>query len=200
MWCATTRPGSMAKIYTRTGDDGTTGLFGGPRVRKNDLRVAAYGDVDELNSHLGVVLAGELPETLRTMLILIQHELFDLGGELASPDPDRMGTRTLDSSQVERLERQIDELSEAVPPLRQFVLPGGALAAARLHVARTVCRRAERTLLSLIDSASEQVGKVPLVYLNRLSDWLFAAARFANCSAGVSDVPWHPTAPPDRAN
>jgi cob(I)alamin adenosyltransferase len=183
----------MAKIYTRTGDDGTTGLFGGGRVRKNDLRVAAYGDVDELNSHLGIVLAEEVPETLRSMLTRIQHELFDLGGELASPDPERMGTRTLDQSPIERLERQIDELSNAVPPLRQFVLPGGSLAAARLHVARTVCRRAERTLLSLIDSAPGQIGPVPLVYLNRLSDWLFVAARFANHSAGVPDVAWQPT-------
>lgn len=183
----------MAKIYTRTGDDGTTGLFGGPRVRKNDPRVAAYGDVDELNSHLGVVLTGELPETLRSMLTRIQHELFDLGGELASPDPERMGTRVLDGSQIERLEREIDELSNAVPPLRQFVLPGGSLAAARLHVARTVCRRAERILLSLIDSVPGQIGPVPLTYVNRLSDWLFVAARFANFSAGVSDVPWNPT-------
>jgi cob(I)alamin adenosyltransferase len=183
----------MAKLYTRTGDDGTTGLFGGGRVRKNDLRVAAYGDVDELNSHLGVVLADELPETLRSMLTRIQHELFDLGGELASPEPERMGTRTLDRSQVERLERQIDELSEAVPPLRQFVLPGGSLAAARLHVARTVCRRGERTLLSLVDAAPGQIGPIPLVYLNRLSDWLFVAARFANFSAGVPDVAWQPT-------
>jgi cob(I)alamin adenosyltransferase len=183
----------MAKIYTRTGDDGTTGLFGGPRVRKNDLRVAAYGDVDELNSHLGVILAGELPETLRSMLTQLQHELFDLGGELASPDPVEMGTRTLGRSQVERLESQIDELSDAVPPLRQFVLPGGSLAAARLHVARTVCRRAERTLLSLIEAAPGQIGPVPLVFLNRLSDWLFVAARFANFSSGVPDVAWKPT-------
>lgn len=190
----------MAKIYTRTGDDGTTGLFGGPRVRKNDLRVAAYGDVDELNSHLGVVLAGELPPSLRSMLTQIQHELFDLGGELASPDPEKMGTRTLDQSQVERLERQIDELSGTVPPLRQFVLPGGSLAAAQLHVARTVCRRAERTLLSLVDSASDDIGPIPLIYLNRLSDWLFVAARFANFSSGVPDVAWQPTARPEAAN
>ncbi|HEV7282616.1 MAG TPA: cob(I)yrinic acid a,c-diamide adenosyltransferase [Pirellulaceae bacterium] len=183
----------MAKIYTRTGDDGTTGLFGGPRVRKNDLRVAAYGDVDELNSYLGIVLAGDLSSSLRPMLTQIQHELFDLGGELASPDPDQMGTRTLDRSQVERLERQIDELSAAVPPLRQFVLPGGSLAASQLHVARTVCRRAERTLLSLVDSAPDQIGPIPLVYLNRLSDWLFVAARFANFSSGVADVAWQPT-------
>jgi cob(I)alamin adenosyltransferase len=104
-----------------------------------------------------------------------------------------MGTRTLGRSQVERLESQIDELFDAVPPLRQFVLPGGSLAAARLHVARTVCRRAERTLLSLIEAAPGQIGPVPLVFLNRLSDWLFVAARFANFSSGVPDVAWKPT-------
>ena len=188
----------MAKIYTRTGDDGTTGLFGGPRVRKNDARVAAYGDVDELNSFLGAALANDVPEKLGPLLTRVQHELFDLGAELASPDPERMKTKTLGDLQVERLEREIDELSDAVEPLREFILPGGTPCAALLHVARTVCRRAERSVLTLAEAQPDADLRLPIVYLNRLSDWLFVAARFANFAAGAADVAWRPASQPSR--
>lgn len=186
----------MAKIYTRTGDDGTTGLFGGPRVRKNAPRVAAYGDVDELNSCLGVTLAGDVHGKLLPLLVQVQHELFDLGGELASPDPDRMKTRSLGTAQIERLEREIDDFSSELPPLRAFILPGGTPLAAQLHIARTVCRRAERSVLSLADAEPQSNVSLPVVYLNRLSDWLFVAARYANFASGVADVAWRPTSQP----
>ena len=182
------------KIYTRTGDRGETGLFGGARVAKDDARVEAYGDVDELNSVLGVAVAqldGELAEGLRA----VQTELFTLGARLATPAPEDGGRDNpwiprLDPARVAELEAWIDRAEEELEPLQNFVLPGGSPAAAALHLARTVCRRAERRVVSLARAATIEEGVV--VYLNRLSDLLFTLARLANRRAGVADVPWVP--------
>lgn len=177
------------KIYTRTGDAGQTSLRYGERVPKNGLRVEAYGTVDEVNAFVGLALAqGEsLPEELRQMLMRVQRELFDVGADLANP-PDRSRGQAPKVSEplVERLEADIDQLDAGLEPLRQFILPGGTGAAAALHVARTVARRAERRLVSLAES--ESVDPVLLKYLNRLSDFLFVAARAANQAEGRSDV------------
>jgi cob(I)alamin adenosyltransferase len=180
----------VAKIYTRRGDDGTTGLFGGPRVHKHDLRVSAYGDVDELNSALGVARE-ELPEgDLRALLDSLQSELFTLGAQLATPDAEaapkevpRIGTQ-----HVERLEKEIDRLTEELPPMKNFILPGGSRAGAALHLCRTVCRRAEREAVELSECA--QVPPEVLAYLNRLSDLLFVMARAVNHRAGAAEPEW----------
>lgn len=175
------------KLYTKTGDDGTTGLIGADRVWKHDPRVAMYGDVDETNAAIGWVLADcrfvDVADPLRS----IQNDLFVLGTELATPDGE---TPRLSVSQadIDRLEGCIDRASSAVAPLKHFVLPGGSELAARLHVARTVCRRAERAVAAMF--AAGQVRREALIYLNRLSDLLFAYARLANSHAGVADVPW----------
>lgn len=185
------------KIYTRTGDDGQTGLFLGRRVRKSDARVSAYGDVDEANATLGVVGAlAELPPPIARELPRIMSDLFDVGAELATPDDDdareKLAGRLasgIDDARIAALESLIDEAERGLAPLTTFVLPGGSEAAARLHVARTTVRRAERGVVALVDEGGRVRGEV-LRYLNRLSDLLFVWARFANAHAGRPDVPW----------
>jgi len=183
----------VSKIYTRRGDDGSTGLFGGPRVRKDDLRVAAYGDVDELNSALGVALE-ELrapdQKDLRDFTLALQSELFNLGAELAPPDPDSApkSVPRVSAGDVTRLESEIDRLTEELPPMRNFILPSGSRPGAALHLCRTICRRAERKTVSLAEHG--QVSTHALAYLNRLSDLLFVLARAANLRAGGVEVPW----------
>ena len=181
------------KIYTRTGDDGTTGLIGGSRVRKSDPRLDCYGTIDELNAMLGlaaVTLDGALL-SLREQVTQVQNDLFVIGSHLAIPDPQSAQASelpVLDEQLVTRLEMQIDAAESQLPPLRNFILPGGTEVAARLHLARTICRRAERLL---VDFAMDRpVSPIVLTYLNRLSDWLFVHARLANQLAGVGDVPW----------
>jgi cob(I)alamin adenosyltransferase len=210
------------KLYTRTGDDGTTGLFGGQRVGKDDPRVEAYGTVDELNAAIGMVLAavpgpmkpdltkshpgGEARrrsgsssssalDSMRAMLTSLQSRLFDLGADLATPAGSKHESKVarLDASHAAELERWIDEVDGGNEPMTQFVLPGGTELAARLHVARTICRRAERLLVSL--ARAETVNPHAVVVLNRLSDLLFAMARRANREVGVADVPWVPQPP-----
>ena len=181
------------KIYTRTGDEGETGLFGGPRVRKDAQRVEAYGAVDELNAVLGTAVAALAGTELHAMLLEVQSTLFDLGGELATPAVRERAAAGQLAPQVpvesiERLEGWIDQLEEDLEPLTQFILPGGAPAAASLHHARTVCRRAERRAVTL--AASEEVSGAALRYLNRLSDFLFVAARSVNAQAGVEEPRW----------
>jgi cob(I)alamin adenosyltransferase len=185
----------LNRIYTRTGDDGSTALGTGERRRKYDLRVAAYGTVDELNAALGVARlhASDDPE-LDAMLARIQNDLFDVGADLCMPDKGKgPGGARLDvtDAQVEWLEREIDRLNAALPPLRSFILPGGCAAASYLHLARTVCRRAERLIVELADKGGESVTPAALKYVNRLSDFLFVAARFAN-RQGSADLLWVP--------
>jgi cob(I)alamin adenosyltransferase len=180
------------KIYTKTGDKGETGLFGGGRVPKDHPRVAAYGDVDELNSVLGMVRAAASNRFFDALLESIQRDLFALGGHLATPDPTRVAKSlekgALSQERVVELERHMDEASLVLPPLRAFVLPAGTAVAASLHLARTVCRRAERGVVHL--SHDEPVPELFIVYLNRLSDLLFTLARLANLQDGISDVTW----------
>lgn len=176
------------KIYTKTGDDGQTGLFGGGRVRKDALRITAFGEVDELNALLGVARAETLPAAIDALLERVQNELFDLGAELATPEPERFTFRKLGPAATLALEQAIDAHEAELEPLKQFILPGGSRAAALLHLARTVCRRAERRVVSL--TAAETVSPELIVYLNRLSDLLFVLARAANRQAGQGDVPW----------
>ncbi|MCC7293270.1 MAG: cob(I)yrinic acid a,c-diamide adenosyltransferase [Phycisphaerales bacterium] len=177
------------KLYTRTGDAGQTSLFGGRRTSKDDARVAAYGDVDETNAAIGLAATGAA-ELLASLLRQLQSDLFVLGSELADPDLEGKSPR-LGAADVERLERWIDEACASVAPMRQFILPGGSELASRLHLARTISRRAERAVVTL--NADTPLGGHSLVYLNRLSDLLFALARQANAAAGVPDVPWKPT-------
>lgn len=189
------------KIYTKTGDQGDTGLFGGPRVRKDDARIEAYGTVDELNAVLGQVRAEGVSAEMDGLLAGIQNDLFDVGAELATPDTTNRKIPTVDDSSITRLELAIDRYELTLPPLRQFILPGGCAAAAALHVARTVCRRAERRLVTLMQKPAERVPQNVLVYLNRLSDLLFVLARAANHEASVPDVAWEqkpstPSLPP----
>jgi cob(I)alamin adenosyltransferase len=178
------------KIYTKTGDQGQTGLFGGPRVEKDDARIEAYGAVDELNSLLGVARASGLPAVVEACLARIQHELFALGAELATPDPAAHGTALMGPRQIAALEQEIDAQQAELAPLAQFVLPGGASSAAHLHLARTVCRRCERRVVTLARSSAWPVSPQLVVYLNRLGDLLFVLARRANQLAGQADVPW----------
>jgi cob(I)alamin adenosyltransferase len=183
----------LNRIYTRTGDDGTTALGSGERRPKYDLRVEAYGTTDETNAAIGVVRLhlGEMPE-LDRMLGLIQNDLFDLGADLAVPERNGKAERLrVVASQVERLERDIDRLNEKLGPLTSFVLPGGTPAAAHLHVARTICRRAERIMVELAAKPDEPVNQAAIQYMNRLSDFLFVAARAANGN-GAGDVLWVP--------
>lgn len=184
---------SPMKIYTRTGDDGTTGLFGGSRVSKTDVRVEAYGTVDEANAAIGVARSAGLEAETDAVLARAQAELFTLGAELAcAPGKEsKLRLPLIDDEDIERLEREIDRAEEGLPPLKSFILPGGSGGAAALHLARCVCRRAERRVLIL--DANEVRGQVRR-YLNRLSDLLFALARRANHDAGVEDVPWQPRA------
>jgi len=173
----------LSKIYTKTGDGGTTGLGDGSRVDKDHPRVEAYGDIDELNSLLGLLLAQELPTSIHSQLTYIQHDLFDLGGELCIPNH-----RIMQAQQVEKLEKILDEINQKLEPLEEFILPGGTQASSLCHLARSVCRRAERKAITL--NRSEPIGDIVIPYLNRLSDLLFVIARFLNHSAGVSDVYW----------
>jgi cob(I)alamin adenosyltransferase len=176
----------LSKIYTRTGDDGTTGLGDGTRVPKDHARVEAFGAVDELNSAIGLLASEPLGDDVRPILARIQHTLFDLGGELCIP-----GRSVLIDAQVTELETVLDRLNADLAPLKEFILPGGARAAAICHLARTVCRRAERRVYTL--SRQEPVQPVTLRYLNRLSDLLFVMARTINRTAGEPDVLWQPT-------
>jgi len=180
------------KIYTRTGDTGETALFGGGRVAKDHPRVAAYGDVDELNSAIGVVRATPPDSAFDALLESVQRDLFSIGGYLATPDPEKvakaLAKATLAAERVDEFEQAIDRADDVLPPLRAFVLPGGTPKAAALHVARTVCRRAERSVVGL--AHQETVPELFLVYLNRLSDLLFALARLANHTGGRGDVTW----------
>jgi cob(I)alamin adenosyltransferase len=184
---------ALNRIYTRTGDTGTTGLASGERRKKHDLRVEAYGTVDETNACLGLARLHTEGE-VDAMLSRIQNELFDLGADLATPETEKPlpyePLRILDA-QVERLEREIDRLNEALSPLRSFVLPGGSPAAAALHLSRTVCRRAERLVVALAEKPGEAVSPAAIKYLNRLSDFLFVASRFVN-DRGGGDVLWVP--------
>lgn len=183
----------LNRIYTRTGDDGTTALGTGERRPKFDLRIEAYGTVDETNSAIGVARlhTADAPE-LDAMLGRIQNDLFDLGADLAVPDRDGKAERLrVVASQVERLERDIDLLNDRLSPLTSFVLPGGTPAAAHLHVARTICRRAERIMVELASRPDEPVGAAGIQYMNRLSDFLFVASRIANHD-GAGDVLWVP--------
>jgi cob(I)alamin adenosyltransferase len=182
----------LTRIYTKTGDEGLTGLGGGTRVPKDSARVAAYGTVDELNSQLGVALATGLSERLAEVIAGLQNELFDLGSDLCWPsdDPRRARIPTVEARHVEALERLIDEFNEAVGPLANFMLPGGAPGAAQLHVARTICRRAERETVRL--ARDEPIGEHVLPYLNRLSDALFVMARYENRELGVAEPLWRP--------
>ena len=173
----------LSKIYTRTGDAGTTGLGDGTRVAKDSLRVVAMGDVDELNSVIGLLLTEPVSEQIKLCLTLIQHDLFDMGGEICMP-----GYALIKADRVTNLEAQLDEWNETLTPLKEFILPGGNRASAYCHLARTVCRRAERQMHTL--NAHEKITEVSLQYINRLSDLLFVLCRILNKEAGVPDVLW----------
>lgn len=185
----------LSKIATRTGDDGTTGLGDGSRVRKDDARVAAMGDVDELNSQIGVLLTEPLPVDVHDALIAIQHDLFDLGGEICIP-----GHTVIGEAHLARLDGWLAHYNADLPPLKEFILPGGTRAAALAHVCRTVCRRAERSLVALghtqpladASGADASGAGAPRRYLNRLSDLLFVFARVLNRAGGGHDVLWQP--------
>jgi cob(I)alamin adenosyltransferase len=183
----------VSKIYTRRGDDGSTGLFGGPRVTKDTLRVAAYGEVDELNSALGVAreeLRDPEQREIAEIVDRLQSELFNLGGQLATPDAAAApkDVPRIETEDVARLEVEIDRFTAQLPPMRNFILPGGSRPGAALHLCRTVCRRAERKAVEL--SRTEAMPEHALSYLNRLSDLLFVMARAANLRAGGHEVPW----------
>jgi cob(I)alamin adenosyltransferase len=173
----------LSKIATRTGDDGTTGLGDGSRVRKDDARIAAMGDADELNSQIGVLLCEPLPADVREMLTAIQHDLFDLGGELCIP-----GHTMITDTHLAQLDGWLAQCNADLPPLKEFILPGGSRSAALAHVCRTVCRRAERSIVAL--GETQQVNEAPRRYVNRLSDLLFVLARVLNRADGGSDVLW----------
>jgi cob(I)alamin adenosyltransferase len=189
----------LNKIYTRTGDDGTTALGTGERRKKFDLRIAAYGTIDETNAAIGVArLATREDAALDAALSRIQNDLFDVGADLCTPAKEGDGGKgpggarlTVTDKQVNWLEAEIDRLNADLNPLRSFVLPGGSAAAAHLHLARTICRRAERLIAELADTPGEPVGAAVLKYVNRLSDFLFVASRYANAK-GLSDVLWKP--------
>jgi cob(I)alamin adenosyltransferase len=175
----------LSKIYTRSGDDGTTGLGDGSRVKKTERRIEAIGTVDELNSLLGLLLAHQMPDEIRVILTDVQHELFDLGGELSIP-----GRSAISEEQVNRLETILDKFNADLPPLKEFILPGGSEASAVCHLARSVCRRAERRVIRL--GEEEKINAAATKYLNRLSDLLFVLARVLNVHAGRTDILWQP--------
>lgn len=186
----------LNKIYTKTGDDGSTGLGNGERRKKYDLRVAAYGTVDEANAAIGVarLSTGENHAKLDEMLLAIQNDMFDLGADLATPEgekPPEYEPLRIIQSQVQRVENDIDCLNAELAPLRTFVLPGGVPAAASLHLARTIARRAERLMVELSEDKDENINRQALIYINRLSDFLFVAARHVN-DCGSSDILWVP--------
>ena len=174
----------LSKIYTKTGDKGTTGLGDGTRVAKDSLRVAAMGDVDELNSIIGIMQTETLQPNIHAVLSGIQHDLFDLGGEICMP-----GYAMIKTERVTALETQLDEWNETLSPLKEFILPGGSRAAAYCHLARTVCRRAERTMTTL--NNQEKITEISLQYINRLSDLLFVLCRILNKNANIPDVLWN---------
>ena len=173
----------LTKIYTRTGDAGTTGLGNGNRVSKNSLRIHTLGEVDEVNAAIGVLLCEELPEDVRALLTNVQHDLFDLGGEVCIP-----GMEMITAKQVQHLEEELDRFNDDLEPLKDFILPGGTRAAALCHQARTICRRAERMIVAL--GQEEAVNDAPRQYLNRLSDLLFVLGRVLNRAGGRGDVLW----------
>lgn len=178
------------KIYTKTGDDGTTGLFNGSRVQKYDLRVESYGTVDELNSIIGLARTVSKNQILSETLKKISNMLFSLGSDLATPHnpPPKFTAMRLEESSISFLENLIDEYTAQLPPLRNFILPGGTLCAAYLHQARTVCRRAERLIVKL--SEHDEIGSTVVIFINRLSDYLFTAARYENFLSGENDNEW----------
>jgi len=178
------------KIYTKTGDAGTTGLFGGPRVSKDNPRICAYGSVDELNAVIGIVRAIGLDSQQDSLLKTVQDSLFSIGAELATPEPEKHALKWSGAPHVSTLEHAIDDFDARLPPLRTFVLPGGSPGASHLHLARTVCRRTEREIVKLgQDPRISNVSEI-VIYLNRLSDLLFVMARLTNQIEGVLDVPW----------
>jgi cob(I)alamin adenosyltransferase len=183
---------SLMKIYTRTGDQGETGLFGGGRVPKDHPRVEAYGDIDELNAVLGVVRATEVMPRIDEVLVPVQRDLFSIGALLATPVPERVAQALqkarLDDQRIAELERAIDDGERELEPLRAFIMPGGTPKSAALHLARTVCRRAERRVIAL--QHDSDIPQIVVIYLNRLSDLLFVLARVANRRAGAAEVTW----------
>ena len=176
----------LSKIYTKTGDAGTTGLGDGTRVAKDSLRVVAMGDVDELNSVIGIIQTEPLEANIHEALAAIQHDLFDMGGEICMP-----GYAMIKAERVTALENILDEWNDTLSPLKEFILPGGSRAASYCHLARTVCRRAERTMTTL--NNQEKITEISLQYINRLSDLLFVLCRILNKEAGVPDVLWNNT-------
>ncbi len=190
-WTRTVGQGRFRKmkIYTKHGDQGETGLFGGDRVPKDHLRIRAYGTLDELNAALGLALAaGSVDASFTSRLRRIQSEIFQLGSELATPRGKTLTIALIEDDHVREQEKEIDEMEKSLSPLTNFILPGGGLVAAHLHLARTICRRAEREMVIL--HRAESIRPVVLQYVNRLSDYLFVASRFANHAAGVADIPW----------
>ncbi len=181
------------KIYTRTGDDGSTGLFGGPRVAKDNGRIEAYGTVDELNAAIGMIRSAGIDSQIDSQLETIQNELFSIGAELATPNPDQHQMRVIGGNHVKQLEQWIDLHEQQLPALKQFILPVGNLATTSTHLARSICRRAERRVITLageIDPSESPISNDLIVYLNRLSDLMFVLARTINHSAGDPEVVW----------
>jgi cob(I)alamin adenosyltransferase len=178
----------ISKVYTRTGDNGTTGLGDGSRIAKDSPRIAALGDIDELNCLIGLLLTETLPTRITPMLVTIQHDLFDAGGEVSIP-----GFTRLTAAHVQQLEQWLDSLNQTLPPLKEFILPGGSRAAALSHLARSICRRAERMLTTVANT--EIINPETPKYLNRLSDLLFVIARFINRDSGHDDVLWQKDRP-----
>ncbi|MBI1931175.1 MAG: cob(I)yrinic acid a,c-diamide adenosyltransferase [Ignavibacteriales bacterium] len=179
------------KIYTKTGDDGSTSLFGGTRVQKNNIRINAYGTIDELNSVIGIAVSGDINDEIKFELENIQNVLFQIGSELASPENVKSNIiKRTSEEDVKNLETLIDKFDEKLPPLKNFILPGGNNSAAQLHFARTVCRRAERIIVELKEF--ELVSKNVLIYVNRLSDLFFVLARYQNLSQSTAEIIWKP--------
>ncbi len=178
------------KIYTKTGDDGSTGLNGGKRVQKSDLRVSVYGTIDELNSVLGIVVAFDVPEPIKESLVKLNSMLFIAGSDIATPMDNKINIERINAENILWLEILIDDYTSKLPELKHFILPGGSQQSAFLHLARTVCRRAERLAVEL--AQTEDIGEFIIKYLNRLSDYLFTASRYANFLSGKPDVEWKP--------
>ncbi len=178
------------KIYTKTGDSGATALFGGKRVSKTHMRIEAYGTVDEMNSALGVVRCESLPSEIASLLTTVQHQLFELGAQLATPSDAKQTGCAISTEAIQQIEAAIDKYDAMLTPLRQFILPAGTRATALLHLARTICRRTERQVVALAAAPGERIPESIVVYLNRLSDLLFVLARYVNHDSGTADEPW----------